>query len=319
MSIIESFSSINEPPAEVKLNKFFEEEEGEMIVIEICDELLKNVMDGLEAKYLESEAHQFIVECAIEAMKKAVEMNCYFHNVSYSSMRKGSWECDVQCETSPPDNWAAYKVPLSCSTNEKMEEIEIKPEEDEKDLFKHIFEATTKRLTSSSSSQSQDASLTDILEGLSSSDDEMHHPSWVNLIKDQQEIKEDVDKESITSAAETEKITLDFDAAISDEISKKVDISRDTYTGSSTFSKTAVGEFEKGLCVPQVGNVPVTNVVRELPGVESYLCIKKDKRSIKVVKQKPKILPRRRSDTNIKMIQVEEEAKEKDKKTGRRT
>ncbi|KAL3265326.1 hypothetical protein HHI36_009534 [Cryptolaemus montrouzieri] len=321
MSILTgSLGSINEVPLEVKLSKFFEDEAGDIIVMEICEELLETVMDTIQTKTLEHRAQQLVVECAMEAIKKAVEINGYFHNVSYSNMEKGSWEPDIICEPSEPDSWAAYKAPLSYDKKEKGVNLESTREsnsaEDKsvKDNLKIIHDSSQGKLSATSSSQ-DNVSITDYLEDLSTSseeeeeEEEPHPPSWVNMSPMERMSQESVKQSSKISSKLSAKLSqLSGRSFTDDEGHRKTE--RERYL-SSIFSKTALGDTEKGLCVPHVANIPANNVIKEVPELEQFTFVRVDKRKIKVSK-KQKVMPRRRSDTKLKMTEVvEDPAKDK--------
>ncbi|XP_045481164.1 uncharacterized protein LOC123685491 [Harmonia axyridis] len=313
MSVLtESTVSLNETKTEVKLQKFYEEEEGDNIVMEFCQDLVNNVMDQILANSLTDLSQNSVVKCAMQAVKKAVEMNYCFHNVSYFDMGKDSWKPDIPCEHVQADTWAAYRVPV---TYEK--EPEENGTDNRKDSLpedrqsKSNFISTPHKASLSPSSSSQDIfSIMDYLEDVlsTSSEEEEMRTSWMEII--------DLDRLSQHSARFSAKLSarlsqMSGKASTSDSIMLPKTSDAEKYM-STAFSKTTIGETEKGLCIPHVGNIPISNIVIEIPDVEEFTLVKADKRKTKVSrKASQNILPKRRSDTKLKMSALDEASKEK--------
>lgn len=299
----------------LKLRKFYEEEEGDMIVMEFCQDLITNVMNHIQANLLIDQAHNLVVHCAIEAIKKVVAVNYCHHNASYADMTKESWNPDEPCKPSDADSWAAYRVPVSYDReSDDTVEKEAKPESTEemhsvKGNFPDV--CTTRTFSESPYNSSQDLlSIVDYLEDiLSTSSDEEIDESILHMLH-LDRLSQHSGKFSARLSAKLSQLTGKNTTSDQNITSPKLS-NQDRYM-SSTFSKIALGEIERGLCCPHVGNAPVSNVVKDTPEVEQYTLVK-EKRTTKVVKKGyDKILPRRRSDTKLKMAaQIEEPSKEK--------
>lgn len=311
MTLTGSLISIDELPTEIKLEKLFEEEEGDMIVMEFCQELMSNVMNCIQANHLTDQTHDFVVECALEALKKTVAINYTYHNGPFDFFNGDNWKPDQVCQPSNADTWGAYRVPVTydSESDELIQKQEVEEQHPEtispKEEIQQIFNPFC--ASGSSSNSSQDLmSIIDYLEDIlsTSSEEEIDAASYVT--------KESQRNDSLSDKISGRLSQLSGKSSVAEkELSTPILSEKDRFLSLNS-NKAALGETEKGLCIPNVANIPYSTVFEKYPEVGEFTLVKVGKRKTKVTKKKTgKSLPVRRAEIKIKIDNVNTEKKEK--------
>ncbi|KAJ8915010.1 hypothetical protein NQ315_015984 [Exocentrus adspersus] len=96
-----------------KLNtkKIYEEEEEDNFVFSIREEIIGKVFTEIGRYEQDADTLQFVVDCAVEALRRVVTLQFYYHK-EIPDPRHPSWCPDEPIPPSPPDSWACNVVSI---------------------------------------------------------------------------------------------------------------------------------------------------------------------------------------------------------------